>query len=1276
MRTSPTRPAQPDNWGGENRTGTPSTSNSKSRRGTSVSVGQFADFSSPDVSRPGNSEGRRLSPMRVPPRLAYIHRLTMSEQLEELNRSPLYHQLERALNKLSPEGEEPPPHASKFKKKRLFAAQSKTRPKSAMETSLTAETYHKDPLPLNRSHLKQLEEEPVQAPITRHRGKKGKAAASLRREVDINDFTPLSVDDLQTTKTAIKSLNPSGIFGHGCFPEALLGSQDSSHNFSFDVDHGISFEEQKRRLSEIDVRSRSLLSAMSTKTAPRALTPARVLVKNAQELMDTYLDGEEDVTTPSTSRPSTSDTHQYPRGGFDGPETPGRGGAQHRPDSVLGVGGTPGTPKSLSPQSGSRREGSAQRRVPAAISTSLRAGSSPKAGTAKALTPKSCLQGAGTSPSFKGRMSPLGRSPTLRNQRGSVSSVSSPGVLGEGAARPRTPMSPLPMSSAAGSEAESVLDPRTVHGKLLVWAIGAHTGVASHALLDVRDRIWREQQASERRNDAAARKVQRNWRRYRHRKKFLWYRHSRAARVAARVRAIFSLWRRVIVQRPESRSVCSQFLIAWRVHVCELHIAAQKAADLSMIWGTVSGKRNIRAWRRHCGIERHRLRLDRWRIFGPWVRYVELIRRREDLRKKNMNKFLHHAIRALYFWARCAAKCRKRAYNLFRYFEDSLDQLSMPLARFPGHHACVFMCGYMLELWQWKDMRERKIMRASYVRLAPVVISRWSLAVDLNKRTRYARVHDQRQLLRRCVRRMKDNAEQCIEERMNKEENKGGRRRSSLKRDQGAMAAAAAAFEGDKRDDMNALAELVDHEEKEVLRRRIKEEKRKLVVRMRFEQLKRESEVLRTLPDQHDESMRRLDDMLRERDKQQHHRLQDERKVLRDEAKNDMEAWNRAVEAYKKLLTDAFGILTRVFDNAQAEWSAGIFYACWCYIRKSAGRVRIRRVIHRTHIQRLLAICARHRRMEKSIHKYRPLRVKMGVWRKWLRMVEGQYLDTTIGLKTIVSRARTLVLKISQIYFDLGRLLSVHEACQKMHVLMALWVESVHMTKARREVTHLWRMRRAVRTLHRCFDFLKNRVMWRARLKRPEALEKPWVERNATADLHMWKKKFFTGKNYAQVLRGIENQLKSKFVLMVKGSTRLGPLMTERRQTVEQRCLVEQRMLLLELDDIERREAQAGGQRRLLTSPFPMQHWGTVLNLRRNEIMVLLDRCDRLARVARREFDNAKVAFALSEWFFKVKCNGLPSIDDAELTRDKAYWTNIKNLFQLSRSGQVHLIPT
>jgi hypothetical protein len=39
----------------------------------------------------------------------------------------------------------------------------------------------------------------------------------------------------------------------------------------------------------------------------------------------------------------------------------------------------------------------------------------------------------------------------------------------------------------------------------------------------------------------------------------------------------------------------------------------------------------------------------------------------------------------------------------------------------------------------------------------------------------------------------------------------------------------------------------------------------------------------------------------------------------------------------------------------------------------------------------------------------------------------------------------------------------------------------------------------------------------------------------------------------------------------------------------------------------------------------------------------------------------------------RVKCEGLPMETDQTLTTSKTYWKNIKNLFQMSRSGQIKI---
>jgi hypothetical protein len=206
------------------------------------------------------------------------------------------------------------------------------------------------------------------------------------------------------------------------------------------------------------------------------------------------------------------------------------------------------------------------------------------------------------------------------------------------------------------------------------------------------------------------------------------------------------------------------------------------------------------------------------------------------------------------------------------------------------------------------------------------------------------------------------------------------------------------------------------------------------------------------------------------------------------------------------------------------------------------------------------------------------------------------------------------------------------------------------------QVVHLWHVRRCVRMIHRCFDFLKTGVIWRERSKMLDMLEEPdkgraWVERNASADIRLWKRKFFMGVSYAEILRSIEERLKLKFMGLVKGSARLPQLISDRRKEVERRVNVESRLLLQTLDEIEAGRGDAQSIKMgVFAKSFPVEHWGTVLNLRKHEVMATLDRMDAFARIARHEFDSAVVAFSLSQWLFRsafklkpLTLNSLPS---------------------------------
>jgi len=829
---------------------------------------------------------------------------------------------------------------------------------------------------------------------------------------------------------------------------------------------------------------------------------------------------------------------------------------------------------------------------------------------------------------------------------------------------PRSPASPGDASPVdTGEEDVETLQPRTLHGKLLSWSIGLEGGdVASVALPDFKERVWDDVRDYYEYMKVSAGVIQKEWKRYRAQSRYERYKKGRKAHDLGVQEEFYSLWARVHLQRPNVRIVCSQFMIGWRVYVRECQIAEDKAQDLANLWNVVVIKRNLKEWSWICSIERHARCLyyrRHWLDVLEWTRFQLAWKR---MRRRLQGKFLYHAYRALYFYARCSAKTKARAFRLFRYFDESVAELGMPLARFPGYHQ-LFYCDDVLERFREKDAVERKIMRLSYTRLMPKVVDRWSTYVDSCKKTRYSIQHSIKRIQRRGLLQLKANADEMAEQR----ERDADRVRTITGFDEASRAAGAA--DDGPSNEMDNLAELVDHEEREQLRQMVKEEKRKLIIRMRFEQLRKESEVLRLLPAKFDESMRLLDRELNERDKRWQAKLNDERKLIRDEAKADLTTWNKTVDSYRKVLSDATDILTGVMDRAEADHSADVFYGCWCHLRKAAAHVRLRRVVHRNYLQRLLGVCSRHRRMEKSVHRYYRLRIKWVWWLRWLRMIEHHYKETTPGLKVSILRRRALALRVSDTLAPIGRLLTLPEACKRLDVTFYLWLERVHTVFSRREVTHLWRMRRAVRVVHRCFDFLKNRIIWSGRAKAIAAGEKPWVERNASADLYIWKRKFFSGVAYAEMLRQIEEKLKKKFMSMVKGGVRLPQLISDRRAEVEKKCVLEQKLLLKTLDEID--SSSSSGAASVFAGSFPVKHWGTVLNLRRNEVLCQLDRADALARRARRDFDSARVAFYLSDWMFRASTVGLPVLGDKTLTNDKKYWIEVKNLFQMARSGQV-----
>lgn len=134
--------------------------------------------------------------------------------------------------------------------------------------------------------------------------------------------------------------------------------------------------------------------------------------------------------------------------------------------------------------------------------------------------------------------------------------------------------------------------------------------------------------------------------------------------------------------------------------------------------------------------------------------------------------------------------------------------------------------------------------------------------------------------------------------------------------------------------------------------------------------------------------MRLLERMIVEGDKNVSNRIKEETKLAMDEKKADRAQWKKAVEGFVRVLEDGFDLLEGILDRQRETFSADVFYMCWCRLRKAAAHVRIRRVVNKVWIQRRLAICVRHRRMENSVGKYRKLKIMYTCWLKWMHLVE------------------------------------------------------------------------------------------------------------------------------------------------------------------------------------------------------------------------------------------------------------------------------------------------
>jgi hypothetical protein len=79
---------------------------------------------------------------------------------------------------------------------------------------------------------------------------------------------------------------------------------------------------------------------------------------------------------------------------------------------------------------------------------------------------------------------------------------------------------------------------------------------------------------------------------------------------------------------------------------------------------------------------------------------------------------------------------------------------------------------------------------------------------------------------------------------------------------------------------------------------------------------------------------------------------------------------------------------------------------------------------------------------------------------------------------------------------------------------------------------------------------------------------------------------------------------------------------------IEQRLKHESRLLMRYFEDVDVAD-DVSSQGLSAYEAYPSWCWGTVLNLRHNETITLLDNCNRLARNAKLEFDSISVGLNL-----------------------------------------------
>ena len=825
----------------------------------------------------------------------------------------------------------------------------------------------------------------------------------------------------------------------------------------------------------------------------------------------------------------------------------------------------------------------------------------------------------------------------------------------------------------------------SVRNKLAQWSRGElDHGRPKYTLLPAANVLIKEEEDKLRaRMYKAAVLFQANWKRHTQSKRYRLYSTNKRARIAKLLKAIVPLWLRVVRQRehlPGSkvRSTMSWALISWHVEVSQRRIALDKARDLKDLYLALLGRTIMRCWRRCAAVigqdRRHRM----WHGFEPWLAFWKDAKIVEKSFNKHRVAFLYSAFRCLYFYKCCAAKGKRRAHKLFRHEEVSIYEFNMPLENFRGYFS-LFDPTYILEKFRCKDWYERRVYRCRYQRMIPSYFSAWEQVATKGLQWRVViGVHETRVKGRAfsafCFLLETDEFGVRLHLQVEKEQEEE-EAMAELERNPPPEPEPRQRLR-DLENDVDNLAGLVDYEKREILRKMIANEKRALMFRVKYDLLSKDRQYVMQLEGETFRDLDALDADIKFITTHDHTR-KDEHDQLLAMAKYDETAkWAKCFENVKILFELATDKMASVLDAYEKIREAVVFRTAWRTLRKAAFRVRIKRIFHRAHMRRLLIICTQHRRMERSIYRYRPLRLMFYALLRWFKEVEFQYVHTTKGLKAQTQRRQDVHTKLSHSLYAYRDSLSGSAVMRlpnnaQYHapqLVLDRWCEYHQSTIARREITLLFHKRRGVHLLSRAFDFLKHGVVCRQRMAGRDAAPQRFLAQQASCDLLQWKKHFFCGVNYANVLRLAERRGRARSLLCVAKGPRLTTSLQDRQRAIRSRIVLEQQLLMRYFESVD----VAGAPSMSASIQYPVESWGTVLNMRHSELERLLQRCDDLARAAKFEFGSITVGLGLSNWLFKVECHELPETGSLQLPGSKSYWRHIDGLCASAKRAIAH----